>query len=389
MIPQSYSFNGQRWKATLGIVSITIAAASSACGSGDNAPTLEPQPSDASFDSARLYDASTDAESGAPLPDGAGDRRAGDGGPMGSLCDSTLGAILAAFDACCTAADMQQQEYKAIQVLNRAIISVCNDSITASLAKGRIRIDSAQASACATYFQQQLQAGSVCWPHLFEGPPLASGTEPPTLFGNASCSTAVVGLQTAGAPCAQDFECADGLTCVGWTASCNDLSCTSGLDQTDGTCVTAPVAANAACGPSIPPNDGGIVVDVASDYGFGMHTPCPAGQECAGGQCIAAYVGAGSPCYDNSDCMAGLTCFELKCGTQTASSAGGPCVMSSDCVAGNYCNTDDGGGVCDPLQANGSSCHYALLNETDCKGYCEIPAGGTTGMCAAFCGSGP
>jgi hypothetical protein len=179
----------------------------------------------------------------------------------------------------------------------------------------------------------------------------------------------VTGLQAAGAPCATDFECANGLTCVGWTGG-TDGTCASPGDA-GGRCEQAPDAGSA----------------LYIDYGFGDHPPCSASAYCSTPTCVAQ-GGAGASCTNSTSCASGLLCILGKCSSAGLSDGGSPCAAKLDCDPGLYCHAGDGGaspGTCTPRVPLGGAC---TSTGDECKGLCAVPDGGKTGVCAAFCGSG-
>jgi hypothetical protein len=341
-------------------VACGLALALLACGSS-SAGTVPPGSDaggDAAGDSGVTPDAgghdaapSADASQGdAPVP-------SPDGGAGVAFCDATYGVEKAAFEGCCASGDRTTDDYIFIDAVFGVVLQTCESELASAIARGRVRFDPNAAQACEASFQQTVAQGE-CWPQIDTNAP-----GKPT-FGASACSGVVTGLQAAGAPCAVDFECADGLTCVGWAQGA------------DGTC-TMPGAAGAACERAA---DAGAGLYV--DWGLGMHPSCAAGAYCSGSACVAQ-GGSGASCGSDDACTSGLTCHEAACGTTGPAAAGGGCKSKSDCQEGLYC--DPSGNTCQPREPAGGGC---TSGSDVCKGYCAVPDGGSGGVCTAVCGSG-
>ncbi|MGH7294440.1 MAG: hypothetical protein ACRELB_05895, partial [Polyangiaceae bacterium] len=176
-------------------------------------------------------------------------------------------------------------------------------------------------------------------------------------------------LQAAGAPCAVDFECQDGLACVGWTGA------------SDGHCAP-PGDAGAACEQS---PDASSALDI--DYGFGSHPPCAAGAYCATPLCKSQGA-SGTACSTDTSCLSGTDCHLGKCSAVGPAADGGTCDTKADCQQGLYCAQGDGGalpGQCLPRLPAGGAC---TATGDECKGLCVLGDGGKSGICTALCGSG-
>ena len=330
-----------------------------ACGGGspqaqvatDASPdaTVDAAPGDAA-----PHDASAEApqEASSPVDAGAG----------GTFCAATWGAQQNAFHGCCASGDITTNDYKFIDAIFTVVVKDCSDALSSAIRRGRIAFDASAAASCEAAIRTKI-AGGECWPNI------DTNQSGPPMFSSAACSGVVTGLQGSGAPCAVDFECKSGLTCVGW-GSANDGAC------------TAPAAAGGACEQAA---DAGSVLYI--DWGLGSHPSCATGATCASPRCVAQ-VGAGGACGKDGDCTAGLTCHEGACGTTAPAAQGGACKGKVDCKEGLYCEPGDGGalpGTCQPREPGGGSCPSG---GDACKGYCAVPDGGKTGVCTAVCGSG-
>ncbi len=342
--------------ALFGILGGTTATALVACGGDDSGV-------DTTMD-ASTQDGSTsgnDAHVDAPL---------GDAGPssVDDFCAHTLALYAPKLESCCSR-DAAPSQYDFDDLLLRAVLTACSTNLGKSVASGRASLDSASASSCAANMQALL-ASEVC-PDTARS---ASNQPTTSLFHDAGgCATAIVGHQAAGAPCADDYECQDGLTCVGWTS------------KSDGTCM-APPAVGKPCGNDVP--DGSAFVDLLL-WGFGTHPRCATGGYCATtavkqGACTAT-KGADASCFSMVECSDGLRCQLGTCNSGGPVAEGAPCVRSSDCQDRLYCKTHDGGATCQKHEAAGTPCGSSLGSE--CQGACVVPDGGSSGSCVAFCGS--
>jgi hypothetical protein len=278
-----------------------------------------------------------------------------------AFCSGTYGTLRTAFESCCTTTDKTTQEYMAIDALLGQAQELCTTQLAKSVIAGRATFDPGASQSCVAAVQQIASMG-VCWPTLENNQ--SSG---PT-FGSAPCNGVITGLTDEGQACAQDYECKDGLTCVGWT------------DSADGQCQIPP-AQGLMCGPGM--MTGGTIT---IEYGFGSHPGCQPGTYCAG-TCIAQ-TQAGQSCVSNAECAPGLSCRVGTCNTNPPSGAGQACDLRSDCQNDLYCDHGDGGlgmGTCRGREDAGAGCSTGFAG---CKGYCAVPDGGTVGACAAICGSG-
>jgi hypothetical protein len=360
-----------RWRTRIGRVAVlTIAGVSAAlvaCGGGGSGGASGGL--DASVETggtgidAALHDAGT-ADGPSAGDDGATPTDAGpvDGSAGIAFCDGTYGALRAAFDGCCTSGDKNTAPFQFIDAIYAAITTDCETALSSAIAKGRVAYDPSASAACLSSFQQRIAQGN-CWTDVDTNQPA------PPIFGTGACKDAVAGLQGAGAPCAVDFECKDGLTCVGWTGA------------TDGTCAQA----GAAGKPCEQAPDAGSAAYF--DWGFGSHPSCAAGAYCVTPTC-KAQGGSGAVCSSDDACTSPMICHLGKCDAATISPDGSACDEKVDCQQGLYCALPDGGtttGTCTPRVPLGGDC---TTNGDQCKGWCDVPDGGTAGICATLCGSG-
>jgi hypothetical protein len=283
-----------------------------------------------------------------------------DGGAGVAFCDATYGSLRTAFDGCCASGDKLTDQFKFIDAIYAAITKDCESAVSGAIAHGRVAFDPTAAAACVSAFQQRIAAGN-CWNQVDTNQP------GPPVFGASACTGVVRGLQGSGAPCAVDFECRDGLTCVGWTGA------------SDGTC-RAPGAAGLPCEQA---PDAGSALYI--DWGLGNHPSCASGAYCVTPTC-KAQGGSGAKCSEDQACQSPLTCHLGKCSSSGISADGGACDGKVDCAEGSYCAIPDGGaGTCTPRVPLGGDC---TPSGDQCKGLCVVPDGGKTGVCAALCGSG-
>lgn len=287
----------------------------------------------------------------------SGETSTPDGGDGAAFCDATYGVVKAGFEGCCASGDTTTDDYVFIDTIFGIVLKACEDDLTSAIERGRVRYDASAAQACEASFRQTVSQGE-CWPQID-----TNGPGKP-IFGASACTGVVTGLQGAGAPCAVDFECADGLTCVGWAQG------------VDGAC-TMPGGPGAACERAA---DAGAGLYV--EWGLGTHPSCAEGAYCPGSACVAQ-SGSGGSCTSNDACTSGLTCHLGTCGTAGPAASGGACKSKSDCQEGLYC--DPSGNTCQPRAPAGGACPSG---SDVCKGYCAVPDGGSNGVCSAVCGSG-
>lgn len=325
-----------------------------ACGD-DAAVTADPTP-----------DGSTPDASTVDAPEG--DATPPTGTELDAFCKGTLGLYGPRYEECCDPSAAPKQ-YTFDSTLLKALLPACTMSLGKSLQSGRATFVPAAAATCETSVSTPIQARTC--PDVLHA---ASNQATKSIFNEAAgCSGALVGHQAVDAPCANDYECVDGLTCVGWTPA------------SDGAC-KAPPGEGALCGYAIP--DSGGFIDLVR-WGFGTHPRCAAGFYCAStasqqGTCRPSKLADGS-CTSDDECAEGLRCQLGVCSTAGPAPADAPCKRKSDCQDRLYCKSSDGGSVCAPREVAGAPCSGALGPE--CQGACVTPDGGGAATCVAFCGS--
>jgi hypothetical protein len=285
-----------------------------------------------------------------------------------AFCRGTLGLYAPKFEECCDPADAPKL-YSFDHALLKSLLDACTTSLGKSVESKRVTFVPAAAAICQANSSAAIE-GRTC-PDVLRKP---SNQPSQSIFNDAAgCSEVIVGQQGAEAPCSNDYECLDGLTCVGWTT------------QSDGVCKTPPGEA-ALCGYAIP--DAGGFIELVR-WGFGTHPRCAPGLYCAStalqqGTCRAS-IGENGPCDSDEECAEGLRCQLGVCGTTGPSPAGASCERNSDCQDRLYCKSADGGRLCAPREVAGAPCSGAFSSE--CQGACVAPDGGGAASCVAFCGS--
>lgn len=339
----------------------SLAAFAMACGV--DTVTADPTPDDAGTDASTMDVAQPEAstEDGA-LPDSAPPDT-----NVEAFCEETLGLYAPKFEQCCDATDAPKL-YAFDHTLLKGVAAACTTSLGKSVESGRATFAPEAAATCQTNVRAEIEERTC--PEVLHAP---SNQSSKSIFkGAEGCSDAIVGHQGADAPCSNDYECADGLTCIGWTST------------SDGACKTPPGEGD-LCGYAIP--DAGGFVELVR-WGFGTHSRCAAGLYCAStalqqGTCRASKA-ADDTCDSDDECAEGLRCQFGTCGTAGPVPADAPCKRNSDCQDRLYCKSGDGGRTCAPREVAGTPCSGALSSE--CQGACVEPDGGSA-TCVAFCGS--
>jgi hypothetical protein len=273
-----------------------------------------------------------------PLGDGGASSSSG-GAPrtvtpqnVTEFCDGTLGVVIGALEACCTAEDKQAQLYALTHDLAAALKPSCVLTLANSATAGRILTRPDRAQACYAAYKETYAPGKCeNITRTFSDP---AGT---------ACREAFVGTVVEGGACLGDHECVDGLTCVGYTGS------------TDGHCLPPP-AIGSACGAA--PSEGGVTITTTS-LEFGTHPACAMGAICdeLTHKCVA-----GSP--------------------KTPGPEGSPCESADDCAAGLYCEAKK----CALQKSAGAACTGGVFS-SECAGRCDAPSSTAAGTCKTFCAS--
>lgn len=308
------------------------------------------------------------ASSGGPVLDGGG---AGIDAPVGSatpapsgsgaeFCQKTLGVVVGALEACCTADDKTTADYQLTHGIVSRLLPVCTETLEASVTKGRVLFRADRGAACFGAYETTYAPGKC-----------SNITQTYADPAGIACREAFVGTGAAGAPCMGDHECADGLTCVEYTK------------LSDGACKPPP-AIGEACGAGR--SDAGA--SGAASLDFGVHPSCADGARCDSfeGKCVKAAAN-GEDCGSTEDCAASLHCVLGKCGTSGPAGPGAKCAVTDDCAPDCYCDRGSGSaeGTCATKKGAGGTCTGAAF-VSECVGRCDAELG-QPGTCASFCGS--
>jgi hypothetical protein len=321
-------------------VALTLATlvAATACGSPDDPADRGSEP----------VAESPDASSGGPLPAEAG----------AAFCQATFGKFVEAFTQCCTTEDRTTTEYTLSADLFERVTAACGSKLGAGLQAGRLAHDPAAADACYSAYQAYLDS-------------IPCATVPSdSPDGLGACAAVFTGLVPAGAACAGDHECVDGLTCVGWAAG------------RDGVCKIPP-AIGEACGEGESEGDGGVTQTLR--FGFGDHPRCAPDAYCGSRVCRAKSQ-LGATCSRDEQCADAASCRRYECSHDPLQGIGGVCRGAQDCTSDLFCAQSSVGaeGTCQPKKSDGDACGLLVL----CKGRCDRPDGGAEGTCRSYCGSG-
>jgi hypothetical protein len=287
---------------------------------------------------------------------------------LDAFCRATLGLYAPRYAECCDPAAAPKR-YAFDESLLKGVHLACTMSLGKSIDGGRATFASAPAGTCATNVSSAIEARTC--PEVLRTP---SNQPSASIFNEATgCAEVLVGRQAADAPCANDYECIDGLTCIGWTTT------------SDGACKPPP-GEGALCAYAIP--DGGGFLELVR-WGFGDHPRCAAGLYCDSmamqqGTCKPRKPADGT-CDSSDECAEGLRCQVGVCGTAGPAPVEAPCERSSDCQDRLYCKSADGGRVCAAREVAGSPCSNEFGSE--CEGACVKPDGGSAASCVAYCGS--
>ncbi len=280
-------------------------------------------------------------------------------GAAGEFCQGTLGVIVSAFDSCCSAGDKETTDYMFMRGLVSELLPRCTSALEASIAKSRVLYRAAETDACFAAYRTNYASGNCqSLTQTFADP------------SGPSCREAFTGVGQAGAACAGDHECVDGLTCVGYTK------------DADGSC-KAPPAIGEACGPG-----GDADAREPMTLAFGSHPACAPGARCdlVSSQCVKAN-GEGEACSSTDECSTSLHCVRKKCQAAGPGGEGAVCLDNEDCTPDSFCAGADGvsEGTCAKKRPAGGACTGAVF-VTECSGRCDAELG-SAGACVSFCGS--
>ncbi len=294
-----------------------------------------------------------------------GDAGVGDAGDTSTAidgaalaCNATMGQYLESFASCCSPADRETATYAAI--VDRAT-GWCESYLRSSLDQARVRVDADRAATCKADVAAYLHVHPNCWPTPNRYP------HPATAFTSAACKAAVIGLRAEGESCRVDFECSDGLTCVGWS------------NDSDGSCKRPPLVGE-TCKYAVPADTTNFSV---TDYSFpfGAHPACAPGAYCD--VTCKPLSAVGEACDTDTGCNAGLVCLARRCTAGDYVAEGGTCTYVHECRDGLDCvvptQGTDPSGHCTARKSAGGACKRGW----DCLGRCDT----ASGTCVAFCGA--
>ncbi len=317
---------------------------------------------------------SDELDSGTLPPNDAGARpdtntSEGDATAAKTFCDGIFGAIAAKYDSCCTAAEKADggpsAEYKTLHDDVVIYQATCVDELTSALKKRRVTYDPVAGKTCLDTYATVLQDCGTFRKRLF-------------LFSrwwlDPACSTAFKGSQAEGSACAFSGECADGLTCVGWSA------------QSEGLCKKPP-ALGEKCGAASTVGLRSRIPKLEPHPGCAPGGYCPPGPS---GTCQPALAADASCAEDLADeaCNPPNVCYGHTCkvAPATRSPVGAPCGRGAECVDGTFCNPSlDAGtfdGFCADYGAAGTMCTSAGMGSA-CAGDCNLNASTCTTMCGS------
>jgi hypothetical protein len=347
-----------------GAVSLVAGVVIACGGSGGSGPLDQPGTS------------SSGGSSGAASSSGGSSGTSSSGGPTGftpaqagdgtAFCDNTYGKLVNGLVTCCSDADKQTIEYSFGFGILGGAVATCGPRLEASISKGRLEHDDGAAASCyaawATLFSGGCASGPFGVSANFKSAEVQKQIE--------SCNLVFRGLVAENGACSGDADCAQGLTCVGWSSNA------------DGTCKQPPALAE-TCGKA--PSEGGTL-SLDLNLKFGDHPECATGAYCSSTKCVAQ-KNPGENCSDDKQCAGGKLCRLNVCGDVGDADLDGACKNNDDCKSGLYCNAPSFGqqGTCQTKLGDGAGC--TAIN-TPCKGRCDRPDGSADGTCKSFCGSG-
>ena len=233
------------------------------------------------------------------------------------------------------------------------------DTLRADIASGKVRFDSASASACIDYAN-----------HLYAGPCTLSMIAANTATaGENVCGKFLVGSVAEGGACFSSYEC------VSATCTLTDTTCLRTRQCCAGTCAAAtakptPIPAGGDCSAPLAGQD-----CVAGAYcrANGTSQTCQVPSKVVGTACTSAILDCASPLFCALDTAGGTgTC-------QPAAATGAPCnTVSSYGVCDDlrdYC--DKTTAKCTPRIAVGAACDTTAAN---CVGYASCLGGTCVAM---------
>ena len=260
-----------------------------------------------------------------------------------AFCRGIFGASLFTPDPKCSEAENAVEEGTYGKLL-RMQITNCKTELEASVARSRVKLDSA--------------AGATCISAIRDGEHRHDRVDH---WKTKACDGYINGAQASGAACRQTWECAAPLACSGFTR------------EKDGVCKEPPTAKNAPCGAVVSQGE------ARYDLVIGTRKECGAGSYCFVGECTLQ-AAAGGACTADKQCLDGLACRAGLCAKPDRLAAGASCKTVEDCAPGLTCLHDRAAktAACGPQKAAGTPCE----DDDDCKGRCKNNA------CVSWCKSG-
>lgn len=285
------------------------------------------------------------------------------------FCNATLGTVKAAITSCCSPAEATGLTEDVFHNID-AYIAACSTKLEASIAAHRTAPTPQDFEACENGYRSVFgpdagACGAVDTYRVFD-------------VLSPSCATAFTGKGVVNDGCSGDFDCGNGLVCIGYS------------DTVDGKC-QAPAPQDGVCGKAA--TSGTSAVDLV----IPAHNSCTNGLYCNGGTCKTAVADNGACTTDQSctgqNCLMGH-CAKARSGGSKSINGDG-CVTSSDCQTGFFCEipgniaaleVDAGAppyavGTCAPSRSDGQGCdggtdHQCLSNSCSsgsCDRRCSYP----------------
>jgi hypothetical protein len=275
-----------------------------------------------------------------------------DNSSMPSLCDRLLVAAPKRLLARCCA-DTATAELQPLLAQIDLEAEECRNRLGPSLAHGRLEVDAGQSADCAAGIDEIVEAPHACINYKETLVTLMRE-------GTRACARALVGRVHEGGTCASANDCAEGLSCRGWTLAFPP----KGIAARTGVCVQPP-GLDEECG-----GGGGQLDDV-----FSPQPHCAAGTYCAFWGTCAKRSSLGQSCTVDIECDEGTVCRSNTCTDLPRSALGGACQDRSDCRDGLRC-------------ADGTCQEYFLPAGATCDSDADFCAGACwDGTCVSTCGS--